>query len=110
MSDSLTCTIAQAAVLMKCSRRHARRVLRERHEQDPRLRVLTRPTGAPEGNIAVNLMALAEILHGRSTEIDEAVGRIGYLESDVSSLQARIGRIEKIVIPHVSCRQRSIQP
>jgi len=108
MSDSLTCTIAQAAVLMKCSRRHARRVLRARHEQDPRLGVFRRPSGATEGKISVNLMALAEILNGRSTEIDDAVGRIGYLESDVASLQARIGRIEKIAIPQLSCRARSI--
>ena len=100
----VTVTIAQAAVFMRCSRRHARRVLKARHAKSPDLVLLCRPSGAPEGRIEVCAMALLRIIQGSSEEIEELASRIGYAESDIASLQVRVGRVEKNSIQQQSCR------
>src|SRR5512145_130039 len=96
MSAPLTVSLRVAAEFMGVSRRHARRILNLRHQQNPQLGILLRPSGAPEGHIEVNVRALRQlVLGGAEPHEDDLAQRVGLVESDIASLQIRLARMEK---------------
>jgi hypothetical protein len=98
-------TIAQAAELMGLSRRQARRRLTAIHATHSHLRLLERP--AHDGcrvNYRVNPAALRRILlDDDAVTLQDVSERVGFLESDVRSLQIRTGRLENESIQRKRC-------
>lgn len=95
MSGPLTVSLRVAAEFMGVSRRHARRILNLRHQQNPQLGILLRPSGAPEGHIEVSASALRQlVLGGVDDDAEDLSQRVGLVESDIASLQIRLARIE----------------
>jgi rubrerythrin len=99
MSDKdPTISIAAAAVFMKISRRHARRLLTERHERNPEMGLLTRPSGSAEGKIEVNVRVLLMLRRGNITEELEALeSRVGMTEADIQGLTIRLEALQRAV-------------
>ncbi len=92
----VTVSIKAASVFMGVCPRHARRILLKRHRNHPEKGLLSRPSGSSEGHLEVNVAVLrAMVLGAADRELDELGERVGFCESDISSLQVRVGRIEK---------------
>jgi hypothetical protein len=92
---STTLTVAQAAELMGLSRRHARKRLVWLDEAHPARGLLHRPSGSPVGHLEVNPQALRQILLGQfHDETEDLSVRVGLAESDISTLQNRMRRVE----------------
>jgi hypothetical protein len=90
-------TVSQAAPLMRLSRRQALRRLVELHRASPALGLLSRAChGGFRGVYRVSAKALARILSGEGQdELQDLSSRVGLLESDRATMQARIGLLEK---------------
>jgi len=96
----VTVSMKAAAEFMGVCPRWARKLLNRRHRQNPKLGLLLRPSGSPEGHIEVNAKALRFILKGGTAqEVEDLGNRVGFCESDIASLQFRLGKIEHAVLP-----------
>lgn len=91
-------TIKDAADLMGIKQRWARDLLHRRHKQCPELGLLSRPSGSPRGDLRVDAKALREIMRGGTVQtIEDLTSRVGMIESDISTIQARVRRVERKV-------------
>lgn len=103
--STVTVTIAQAAELMGLSRRQARRRLVALHAAHPSLGLLERPSY--DGGRAVhrvNARSLRRILlNDDHVAVQDISQRVGLLESDRATMQARIGRVEKTLFQQDTC-------
>lgn len=87
-------SIAQSAPFMGLSRRRTRERLIFLDRQCPQKGLLRRP-GGPLGNIEVNPFRLLEVIRGDFvSETADLSLRVGLVESDVATLQARVRRVE----------------
>jgi len=91
-----TLAMGAAAELMGLSRWQARKRLIKINRQHPQLRLLQRAAyDGTAGNYQVLASALRRILLDEDAiSLQEVDSRVGFAESDIRGLQARVGRLE----------------
>lgn len=105
-------SLHQAASLMGLGRHQARRRLLALHRERPDLALLRRANAGQQSGWWQVDPSVLRLLLLPTSDIDakDMYDRVGFLESDVRSLQARIGRVEKRQIEQDLCsRMRSMR-
>ena len=91
-----TISIPQAAGLMGLSRTQAWRRLVRLNRKYPQLRILQR--AAYDGTAGKHMVSVASLrrilLDEDALTLADVSGRVGFVESDIRSLQSRVGRLE----------------
>jgi hypothetical protein len=103
INQVLRLTIAQAAEAMGLSRRQALERLVRHHQKHPSAGILHRIPGTRRWEVSprgLGLVVSGEI----ETWAEEVARRVAFLESDMRSVQYRIGRIEESSIQQKTCR------
>jgi hypothetical protein len=104
VNQVLRLTIAQAAEAMGLSRRQARRRLHELHQAHQSAGILHRLPGARGWEVSPRGLGL--VLSGElEARAEEVAQRVTFLESDMRSVQYRIGRLEDSTNPQKTSRR-----